>query len=287
VLGSLARGNNSKAAVVQDFAMRGLAIRPDEVLDDLGAICDHYNARSSEHATTIAIRRRHMQFLRQSRHVKVRKPLRAVVLLDYWAEGKDDQQIADVLGRDVPFVRRINNNVYDYYGVQSKAACVRRAYEWGERMPEKNSETRLFALPKLFSPEEMSSVEKGELFDHSQGLTGGQSTRILKKLHSANTPEATTKAIILRLIEPKRPVTPVDTLSVREAEILSYAARGCNRQKIANILTVSLNTIQTQMAHIHEKLGTRGQADSCSVAFGIGLFVVGRHIDTEGSGDSG
>lgn len=50
-------------------------------------------------------------------------------------------------------------------------------------------------------------------------------------------------------------------LTNREAEILRYVLMGRSRPRIAQILCISLNTVDSHIQHIYRKLGVHGHQD--------------------------
>ncbi len=66
-----------------------------------------------------------------------------------------------------------------------------------------------------------------------------------------------------------------DGLSQREREVLRFLAMGHTNQEIANILYLSIKTVETYKARIKEKLGLQGRAELVRYAIQTGL------LDTE------
>jgi DNA-binding CsgD family transcriptional regulator len=48
---------------------------------------------------------------------------------------------------------------------------------------------------------------------------------------------------------------PLDSLSPRERELLGYVREGCSNREAANLLGISVKTVQTHRAKINGKLG--------------------------------
>jgi DNA-binding NarL/FixJ family response regulator len=62
--------------------------------------------------------------------------------------------------------------------------------------------------------------------------------------------------------QPTLDETPLETLTERELEVLTYAARGLSNRQIATMLVVSPRTVQSHLANIFGKLrvGSRTEA---------------------------
>jgi len=60
-------------------------------------------------------------------------------------------------------------------------------------------------------------------------------------------------------------------LSKREFEILSYIAKGKTNKEIADILHLSVHTVETHRKHIHTKLNVSSSAELIKKALDIGL----------------
>lgn len=66
-----------------------------------------------------------------------------------------------------------------------------------------------------------------------------------------------------------------DPLSEREREVLQLLALGHTNQEIAERLCLSVKTVETYRARIHEKLGVRGRASLVRYAIERGLIKLG------------
>jgi two-component system response regulator NreC len=55
--------------------------------------------------------------------------------------------------------------------------------------------------------------------------------------------------------------SPLRALSPREREVFDFIMRGASSVAIARALSLSLKTVETHRAHIHQKLGTRSTVD--------------------------
>lgn len=69
-----------------------------------------------------------------------------------------------------------------------------------------------------------------------------------------------------------RPAGPGGELSEREVEVLTLIANGLTNSEIAKQLYVSVRTVETHRAHIHQKLNLRTRAELVSVAREAGLL---------------
>lgn len=63
-----------------------------------------------------------------------------------------------------------------------------------------------------------------------------------------------------RKAAPSPAVSAADELSARELEVLQRVADGCRYAEIAKKLGISLNTVATHVAHIHDKLAVNSRA---------------------------
>ncbi len=68
-----------------------------------------------------------------------------------------------------------------------------------------------------------------------------------------------------------RPVGPGGELSQREVEILGLIANGLTNGEIAKQLYVSVRTVETHRAHIHQKLDVRTRAELVRIAREAGI----------------
>lgn len=71
---------------------------------------------------------------------------------------------------------------------------------------------------------------------------------------------------------PARPAGPGGELSEREAEVLALIAEGLTNAEIAEQLFVSVRTVETHRAHIHQKLNVRTRAELVRIARDAGLL---------------
>lgn len=69
-----------------------------------------------------------------------------------------------------------------------------------------------------------------------------------------------------------RPAGPGGELSEREVEILGFIANGLTNAEIAKQLYVSVRTVETHKAHIHQKLDVRTRAELVRIAREAGIL---------------
>lgn len=69
-----------------------------------------------------------------------------------------------------------------------------------------------------------------------------------------------------------RPAGPGGELSEREVEVLALIANGLTNAEISEHLYVSVRTVETHRAHIHQKLNVRTRAELVRVARDAGLL---------------
>ncbi|GAB2700890.1 response regulator [Paenibacillus thermoaerophilus] len=69
-----------------------------------------------------------------------------------------------------------------------------------------------------------------------------------------------------------QPSDAYDTLSDREKEILSLTAKGYSNKEIAELLTISVKTVETHKSHVMEKLGLKTRPELVKYAAQKGLL---------------
>jgi two-component system response regulator NreC len=70
-----------------------------------------------------------------------------------------------------------------------------------------------------------------------------------------------------------------DLLTDREREILQLVAKGQTNKEVANLLNVSLTTVETHRTHILQKLGLHSIPELILYAVRQGDYFVGRRDD--------
>lgn len=73
------------------------------------------------------------------------------------------------------------------------------------------------------------------------------------------------------LMEEVRTPSITELLTTREMDVLHLLAQGHSNRGIANLLSVSSDTVKTHVRHILEKLGVRGRTQAMLVAMRLGL----------------
>jgi DNA-binding NarL/FixJ family response regulator len=64
----------------------------------------------------------------------------------------------------------------------------------------------------------------------------------------------------------------VSPLTEREREIVQLVAEGRTNREIANLLTVSIKTVQAHRSNIMEKLGAHDRTDLVKYAIRVGMI---------------
>jgi predicted ATPase/class 3 adenylate cyclase/DNA-binding CsgD family transcriptional regulator len=62
-----------------------------------------------------------------------------------------------------------------------------------------------------------------------------------------------------------------DGLTPREGEVLRQIANGATSQEIAERLVITINTVETHITHVYQKIGARGRAEATAYALRHGL----------------
>jgi ATP/maltotriose-dependent transcriptional regulator MalT len=83
--------------------------------------------------------------------------------------------------------------------------------------------------------------------------------------------QSTVSAASTKVPESPAPARPLEALSDREREVLSLLASGCTNQRIADTLTISLNTVERHTANLYRKLEVRGRVEATHYAVRLGL----------------
>ena len=79
-------------------------------------------------------------------------------------------------------------------------------------------------------------------------------------------------ALLAPEVTTARPAGPGGELSEREVEVLGLIANGLTNAEIAERLCVSVRTVETHRAHIHQKLNIRTRAEIVRVAREAGIL---------------
>ncbi|MCG3211633.1 MAG: Oxygen regulatory protein NreC [Anaerolineae bacterium] len=71
-----------------------------------------------------------------------------------------------------------------------------------------------------------------------------------------------TRALLREITpEPKQTDTPVESLTPRELDILRLIARGCTNRQMADILNISVRTVEGHRANLMAKLNLQGRVE--------------------------
>jgi two-component system response regulator NreC len=165
-----------------------------------------------------------------------------IVLLDITMPGLNGLEVASELGRRVPDVRLLVLTMHD------DEAYLRQFLRAGVSgyILKKAADTELVAAVR--------AVARGETFIYPS-LTGVLVDRFLDK------PEG------------HQARGSGGNLTARETEVLQLVAQGYTSQQIGDLLSISVNTVQTHRAHIMEKLGLNGRAELVRYALAKGLLT--------------
>lgn len=103
--------------------------------------------------------------------------------------------------------------------------------------------------------------------------------RAIAELHRGNTylSPALSQTMVweyLHLAQTGQRRTYEDPLSAREREVLQLIAEGYSNQEIANMLYLSVKTVEAHKAHIMEKLNLRGRIELLKYALKKGLIAL-------------
>ena len=83
--------------------------------------------------------------------------------------------------------------------------------------------------------------------------------------------DAISGSIVSQLSSSKGKNNPIELLSDREVQILTFITRGIKPSEIANTLNISANTVQSYRVRILHKLGLRNNAQLVAFAHDSGL----------------
>jgi DNA-binding NarL/FixJ family response regulator len=85
--------------------------------------------------------------------------------------------------------------------------------------------------------------------------------------HSAFDPQVIEKAA-------QQQETPLEELTERESEVLTFAARGLTNKQIGKDLFISDRTVQGHLQKIYQKLGVTTRTEAVTTALGLGLIRI-------------
>ncbi len=72
-----------------------------------------------------------------------------------------------------------------------------------------------------------------------------------------------------------------EQLSVREREVLLLAAKGYSSKEVAKLLFISERTVQTHLASIYDKLGSRNKTEALLLALKYGVVTLEELLEEE------
>ncbi|NAS25023.1 response regulator [Herbidospora sp. NEAU-GS84] len=146
--------------------------------------------------------------------------------------------------------------------------------------------TRLLAGPGVPDPLRVVIVTTFDLDDYVYGaLRAGACGFLLKDSGPALLIEAVRAAaagdalvspsvtvrLLAHLSRPRQPVSPPESLTDRELDVVRLVARGKTNQEVAAELFVSLSTVKTHMASVQTKLGLRNRVEVAAWAWESGV----------------
>ncbi len=116
--------------------------------------------------------------------------------------------------------------------------------------------------------EALGAGARGYVLKHSAGI------ELIDAIHAAVAGETYLNPVLGGRIAAERsgPRAPPGGLSLREAEVLRLIALGHTNSEIARQLYLSIRTVETHRAHIHQKLRLSTRADLVRYAIDHGLF---------------
>ena len=107
------------------------------------------------------------------------------------------------------------------------------------------------------------AIEAGAMGYITKQSAPEQLVKAIRKVHSGHrylTDEAT-EALALRIAKGGEDQSPLDSLSMRELQVLRRLAMGHTNREIARAYHISIKTVDTYRARLLKKLGLRNNAD--------------------------
>lgn len=97
-----------------------------------------------------------------------------------------------------------------------------------------------------------------------------QMVEALKELHNGGSPMSANIArkLVTMFQDQQKVVTPIETLSLRENEILHFLSKGLLYKEIALQLDISINTVKQHIHNIYEKLHVQNRTEALNKVFG-------------------
>ena len=107
------------------------------------------------------------------------------------------------------------------------------------------------------------AIEAGAMGYLTKQSAPEQLVTAIRRIHEGHryiTDEAT-EALALRIAKGARAKTPLDSLSMRELQVLRRLGMGHTNREIANAYNISIKTVDTYRARLLKKLGLRNNAE--------------------------
>lgn len=107
------------------------------------------------------------------------------------------------------------------------------------------------------------AVEAGAMGYITKRAASEQLVEAIRRVHAGKRyyPEEVAEALALRVAKGARQGSPMDSLSMRELQVLKRLALGATNQEIAESYNISVKTVDTYRQRILKKLGLRNNAD--------------------------
>jgi DNA-binding NarL/FixJ family response regulator len=92
----------------------------------------------------------------------------------------------------------------------------------------------------------------------------GELLEAIQELHRGGSPMSTqiARRVVASLHQPAPNAGATAELTEREEQILSHLAKGYSNKEIADLLTVSLETVRTHLRHVYEKLHVHSRTEA-------------------------
>jgi two-component system invasion response regulator UvrY len=151
-------------------------------------------------------------------------------------------------------------------------------------MPEKDGIQALAELSAVDSPTKTIMLTMHE--DEAHGVRAMRAgaagyvkksaniDELLDAIDRINRGEQVVPAEIEAALARKRSEHPAQILSQREFQVMSYLAAGKTNREIAELLTISVKTVDTHRGHVLKKLRLRNNSDITRFAIQNGLMPV-------------
>ena len=97
---------------------------------------------------------------------------------------------------------------------------------------------------------------------------------LLEAIERVNRGEQVVPADVEVALSRKRSEHPAQILSQREFQVLTYLAAGKTNREIAELLSISVKTVDTHRGHVLKKLKLRNNSDITRFAIQNGLMPV-------------